>query len=90
MMQSVPFITPVEPEPVASSFVQSQIPLVQSTQILTQQPVMTSTMVSTPPVVASTPVPQVSYTPVTASLPVQSVKPTVHTGVKVVPIYDDF
>ena len=88
MMQSVPFITPVEPEPVASSFVQSQIPLVQSTQILTQQQsVLPSTVVPTPSVVASTPaytVPQASYAPVVSS------QPTVHTGVKVVPIYDDF
>ena len=91
MIQSTPYITPVEPEPVATSFVQSQIPLVQSTQILTQtQPVIASQVVSTPPLVASTPVvtvPQPSVIPPVASVPVQ---PVVHTGVKVVPIYDDF
>ena len=91
MMQSAPFITPVEPEPVTTSFVQSQIPLVQSTQILTQQQsVLPSTIISTPSVVPTTPayaVPQASYAPVVSSVPAQ---PTVHTGVKVVPIYDDF
>ena len=91
MIQSAPFITPVEPEPTATSFVQNQIPLVQSTQILTQpQPVITSQVVTQPSVVASTPayaVPQASFAPAVTSVPVQ---PTVHTGVKVVPIYDDF
>ena len=91
MIQSTPFITPVEPEPNPNSFIQNQIPLVQSTQILTQtQPVITSQVVTSPSMVASTPtytVPQASYVPTATSVPVQ---PTVHTGVKVVPIYDDF
>ena len=90
MIESTPFITPVEPEPTATSFVQSQIPLVQSTQILAQQqPVITSQVVTTPSVVASTPVytvPQVSVVPSLQQQP----QPVVHTGVKVVPIYDDF
>ena len=93
MIESTPFITPVEPEPTATSFIQSQIPLVQSTQILTQQqPVITSQVVTSPSVVASTPAytaPQVSYVPTAFPIP-QQPQPVVHTGVKVVPIYDDF
>ena len=89
MMESTPFITPVEPEPTATTFLQSQVPLVQSTQIV-QQPVITSQIVSTPVAsqVVSPPVPQLSYVPV-AAVP-QQVQPVSHTGVKVVPIYDDF
>ena len=88
MIQSTPFITPVEPEPVATtSVLPSQVSYIQTTQIQPQvQPVIASQVI--PSVVASQPVPQVSYVPVTPSI--QTVQPSVRSGVKVVPIYDDF
>ena len=92
MIESTPFITPVEPEPVATSFLQSQVPLVQSTQILQPQPVITSQVVQQPSIIASTPAytaPQVSYVPAVSSVQQPAQQP-IHTGVKVVPIYDDF
>ena len=94
MMQSTPYITPADPLPATTtSFVQSQIPLVQSTQILTQpQPVVTSqvlpaTSIAPTPAVTA---PQVSYVPVASTIQQASTQPAVSTGVRVVPIYDDF
>ena len=96
MIESTPFITPVEPEPVTTttttSFLQSQVPLVQSTQILQPQPVITSQVVQQPSVIVSTPAytaPQVSYVPAVSSFQPPAQQP-IRTGVKVVPIYDDF
>ena len=78
MMQSTPFITPADPLPATTSVVQTQIPLVQSTPVITSQV----------PIVAA---PQISYAPVTSVLQTQPILTQgVKTGVKVVPIYDDF
>ena len=78
-MESTPYITPADPLPATTSVVQSQVPLVQTA------PVVTSQIITTPVVAA----PQVSYVPMVSTIqPPQ--KPAVSTGVKVVPIYDDF
>ena len=76
MMQSTPFITPADPLPATTSVVQTQVPLVQSTPVVSQAPM---------PVAA----PQVSYIPVTTSIQ-PPINQGIRTGVKVVPIYDDF
>ena len=86
MIENTPYITPADPLPATTSVVQSQVPLVQTA------PVVTSQIVTTPSIVASTPVvaaPQVSYVPMVSTIQ-QPQKPAVSTGVKVVPIYDDF
>ena len=99
MIESAPYITPADPLPAASSVVQSnvlpQVPLVQSTQILTQStPVLASQAIPATSVVNSvtptvtTPAPQFQYVPV-ASVMHQPRGPMA-SGVKVVPIYDDF
>ena len=99
MIESTPYITPADPLPVASSVVQSnvlpQVPLVQSTQILTQStPVITSQTIHAASKVSSVipavtaPAPQYQYVPV-ASVMHQPRAPA-FSGVKVVPIYDDF
>ena len=78
---SLPFITPADPLPqTATSFVNTSVPLVNSQ------------VISTPVLVNA---PQVSYVPQVSMVPqaVASVEPTqkpISTGVKVVPIYDDF
>ena len=91
MMESTPYITPADPLPATTSVIQSQIPLVQSTQIST--PVITSQVLPATSMVTSTPVvttaPQMSYVPVPSTLQQASQVP-IHSGVKVVPIYDDF
>ena len=90
MMESTPYITPADPLPATSSIVQSQIPqipLVQSTQILQPTQVVTSQVVPVSSIVQSTPVPQ--YVPVVSTIQQANPQP-VHSGVKVVPIYDNF
>ena len=85
-MASTPFITSADPLPATTSVIQSQVPLVQTT------PVVASQVVTAPSMVASTPVataPQASYVPILSAVQ-QPQKQTVSTGIKVVPIYDDF
>ena len=99
MIESTPYITPADPLPVASSIAQSsvlpQVPLVQSTQILTQpsavlasQAVPAASMVTSVTPTVTAPAPQFQYVPV-ASVMHQPRGP-ISSGVKVVPIYDDF
>jgi len=98
MIESAPYITPADPLPVTtSSVVQSnvlpQVPLVQSTQILTQpSPVIASQAVPAASMVTSvTPTvtaPQFQYVPVASVM--HQPRGQITSGVKVVPIYDDF
>ena len=78
---SLPFITAADPLPqTTTSFVNTSVPVVNSQ------------VISTPVVVTA---PQVSYVPQVSMVP-QAVAPvippqkSISTGVKVVPIYDDF
>ena len=78
---SAPYITAADPLPqTTTSFVNTSVPVV------------TSQVISTPPIVAA---PQTSYAPQVSIVP-QAVTPVmppqkpISTGVKVVPIYDDF
>ena len=77
-MQSVPYITAADP-----------LPQTTTSFINTTTPVVSSQIVQSTPAVA----PQVSYVPVSqvsaVPQPVVPKKP-VSSGVKVVPIYDDF
>lgn len=91
MIESTPYITPADPLPVASSIAQSnvlpQVPLVQSTQILTQStPVLASQAIPAASVAPT--VPQFQYVPVASVM--HQPRGQVTSGVKVVPIYDDF
>ena len=99
MIESVPYITPADPLPVASTVIQSnvlpQVPLVQSTQILTQpsqvlasQAIPASSVVTSVTPTVTAPVPQFQYVPVASVM--HQPRAQVTSGVKVVPIYDDF
>ena len=94
MIESTPYITPADPLPVASSIAQSnvlpQVPLVQSTQILTQpSQVIASQAIPAASVVPSVVQPQqFQYVPVASTM--HQPRSVVTSGVKVVPIYDDF
>ena len=99
MIESAPYITPADPLPVASTITQSnvlpQVPLVQSTQILTQPtPVIASQAMRAASVVTSVtptvtaPAPQFQYVPVASVM--HQPRGQITSGVKVVPIYDDF
>ena len=94
MIESTPYITPADPLPVASSIAQSsvlpQVPLVQSTQILTQpSQVLASQAIPAASVVPSVvQPPQFQYVPVASTM--HQPRGQVTSGVKVVPIYDDF
>ena len=94
MIESTPYITPADPLPVASSIAQSsvlpQVPLVQSTQILTQpSQVLASQAIPAASVVPSVAQPQqFQYVPVASTMHMP--RSQVSSGVKVVPIYDDF
>ena len=94
MIESTPYITPADPLPVASSIAQSnvlpQVPLVQSTQILTQpSQVVASQAIPAVSVVPSVVQPQqFQYVPVASTM--HQPRPQFSSGVKVVPIYDDF
>ena len=94
MIESTPYITPADPLPVASSIAQSsvlpQVPLVQSTQILTQP----SQVIASQAIPAASVVPSVVQPQQFQYVPVASVmhqpRGQITSGVKVVPIYDDF
>ena len=94
MIESAPYITPADPLPVASSIAQSnvlpQVPLVQSTQILTQP----SQVIASQAIPAASVVPSVVQPQQFQYVPVASVmhqpRGQIISGVKVVPIYDDF
>jgi len=94
MIESAPYITPADPLPVASSIAQSnvlpQVPLVQSTQILTQP----SQVIASQAIPAASVVPSVVQPQQFQYVPVASVmhqpRGQITSGVKVVPIYDDF
>ena len=99
MIESAPYITPADPLPVASTITQSnvlpQVPLVQSTQILTQptpviasQAIPAASMVTSVTPAVTAPVPQFQYVPVASVM--HQPRAQVTSGVKVVPIYDDF
>ena len=94
MIESTPFITPADPLPqTTTSVITSQVPVVNSQIISTpvvvpQVSVVPQTAVSMVPQAAVSMVPQAAVSMVPQAM-VQPQKPA-YSGVKVVPIYDDF
>ena len=98
MIESTPFITPADPLPqTTTSFLTSQVPVVSSQIVST--PVVTSAVpqvsvvpqaaVSMVPQAAVSMVPQAAVSMFPQGVVSQPQKPA-YSGVKVVPIYDDF
>ena len=91
MIESTPFITPADPLPqTTTSVLTSQVPVVTSQIIST--PVVASAAVpqaSMVPQAAVSMVPQAAVSMVPQAVVAQPQKPA-YSGVKVVPIYDDF
>ena len=87
MIESTPFITPADPLPqTTTSVITSQVPVVNSQIIST--PVV-APQVSIVPQAAVSMVPQAAVSMVPQAVLAQPQKPA-FSGVKVVPIYDDF
>ena len=87
MIESTPFITPADPLPqTTTSFVTSQVPVVTSQIVSTPVAVP---QVSVVPQAAVSMVPQAAVSMVPQAAIAQPQKPA-FSGVKVVPIYDDF
>ena len=87
MIESTPFITPADPLPqTTTSFVTSQVPVVTSQIVSTPVAVP---QVSVVPQAAVSMVPQTAVSMVPQAVLAQPQKPA-FSGVKVVPIYDDF
>ena len=95
MIESTPFITPADPLPqTTTSFVTSQVPVVTSQIVSTpvavpQVSMVPQTAVSMVPQAAVSMVPQAAVSMVPQAAIAQPQKPA-FSGVKVVPIYDDF
>ena len=93
MIESTPFITPADPLPqTTTSFVTSQVPVVTSQIVSTPvavPQVSTQAAVSMVPQAAVSMVPQTAVSMVPQAVVAQPQKPA-YSGVKVVPIYDDF
>ena len=95
MIESTPFITPADPLPqTTTSFVTSQVPVVTSQIVSTpvtvpQVSMVPQAAVSMVPQAAVSMVPQTAVSMVPQAVVAQPQKPA-YSGVKVVPIYDDF
>ena len=95
MIESTPFITPADQLPqTTTSVVTSQVPVVTSQIISTpvvapQVSMVPQTAVSMVPQAAVSMVPQATVSMVPQAVVAQPQKPA-YSGVKVVPIYDDF
>ena len=94
MIESTPFITPADPLPqTTTSFVTSQVPVVTSQIVSTPvavPQVSTQAAVSMVPQAAVSMVPQAAVSMVPQAAVVTQPQKPAFSGVKVVPIYDDF
>ena len=96
MIESTPFITPADPLPqTTTSFVTSQVPVVTSQIVSTpvvapQVSMVPQAAVSMVPQTAVSMVPQAAVSMVPQAAVVTQPQKPAFSGVKVVPIYDDF